>query len=114
MILESLGAFGGLIVAVGAAFGFFFFGGKKWREVAEALQASLSLTKGELLGEKTINADLRDTIEGMSARLARLDEERQEFVGSKAYDAILAQSDDRKLNETLADLAAFLQRGDDC
>jgi hypothetical protein len=71
--------------------GAFFFGGRRWRSnyeaehvVAERLQATLV--------EKDLALEERDrTIAGMSDRLARLDEERKEWGGTRVYETLVAQ-----------------------
>lgn len=66
-----------------------FLGGR-WRSVAEAAKVDLAARDATLI-EKDLALEEKDkTIAGMSERLARLDEERKEFGGSRVYEMLTA------------------------
>ena len=105
MILEAIGAFGGLIIAVSVAFGLYFTGKKTvreeatgWRNNFDAEKASHGITKEHLAAERekttaglAMIEQQEERLTRQGARLAQLDEERKEYAGTKVYEMLQAQ-----------------------
>lgn len=114
MRADVIAVLGVVVALVGAFVAAYFFGGRRWRDNTDAEREAHRQTKEKLAArdativEKDVALEERDRqIAGMSSRLARLDEERKEFGGSKVYEALLAQHRDlvsalQRLEETAA------------
>lgn len=90
MTVELFSALG-VVAALAASFATaFFFGGRRWRSNYEAEHVRAERLQATLVEKDVAMEALQREREGMSERLARLDEERKEFGGTRVYEALAA------------------------